>query len=95
MTESILDRDEEAPEVQTVSWSLEGSDCETCGWSPDKGEFFLWPDGACYLQTRAGCYGGTFAEGREEILKEIKYLASYEEYTPYVNQIRELLGEDS
>ena len=95
MTESILERDVDEAGVQSVSWSLEGSHCETCGWNPDEGEFFLWPDGYCYLETRVGCYGGSYDQGRDAVLEQVEFLRNFPGYEHYLNEIEELLNESA
>lgn len=93
MTDYLRDRDGEAEDVQSIYLYGKGTDCETCGWSSDEGEFHLFPDGRFYLSTRYGCYSGNYTEDRDEVLAELEHCSRFMDIDGEIEQIKELLSD--
>lgn len=92
MDDFLQDRDEDAEDVRSVYLYGDETDCDTCGWNSDTGEFHLWPDGRFYLSTRYGCYSGNYTETKEGVLGELKHCTGFMDIEHETEQIKELLN---
>lgn len=88
----LRERNEEAPDVKEVLWDTGGYECDTCGWNPEYGRFYLWPDGECYLDMWIGCYSGGYFEGRDAVLEELKSWRHLEGWESFAKDVRTLLN---
>lgn len=62
----------------------EGTDCDTCGWNFDEGQFILMDKGVFAISTRYGCYSGNHImgklykiEARKQLMDELSHIKRF------------------
>lgn len=84
--------------MEEVKWEdgvylSSGSDCETCGWTPEEVEVVAYEDGTYYVSVSIGCYGGESAdEAPKQIVIEV--LERWVDLDPRVSRLIERVKND-